>query len=157
MEQTESLREAVAESELPVLEEVLTALDRWLCTDYQWPEVFEAIAHARVALDDFERALVREARVDGSTWDDIGGYVGLSRQGAQKRFKGVGVEELDALDELHQHQLEAFAAEIKLQKVRTSAGQAIDDETAADLARRSMELFNRQRSEREAVRKSLPD
>src|SRR5262245_35965695 len=106
MRLTEDLREAVEESGLPVLGEVLAALDSWI-NGSEWSELFDAIAHARVALDDFERAVVRRARVDGVTWDEIAEYVGLSRQGAQKRFTGIGVEELDALEELHTRRLAA--------------------------------------------------
>jgi hypothetical protein len=154
MWETQELRVAIEESGLPVLAEVLAALDRWINAPDWSSEVFDAIARARVALDDFERALVHQARVDDVTWDQIAEFVGLSRQGAQKRFKGIGVEELDALDELHQRRIAAMRAEFDLERVRAdAAGRPIDPA----LADRVMALINQQLAERAAVRAALTD
>ena len=43
------------------------------------------IVSARAALDSLERSLVVHARSYGSTWSDIAGPLGLSKQGARRR------------------------------------------------------------------------
>jgi hypothetical protein len=43
------------------------------------------IVAARAALDSLERTLVVRARSHGSTWSDIAGPLGLSKQGARRR------------------------------------------------------------------------
>lgn len=42
----------------------------------------------RAALDEFERACVRQARADGDTWDEIAGAMRVTKQAAHKRFAG---------------------------------------------------------------------
>ena len=39
-----------------------------------------------LAADQARRAIVAEARADGSTWQEIGDALGTSRQAAQERF-----------------------------------------------------------------------
>jgi len=43
------------------------------------------IVSARAALDSLERTLVVRARAHGSTWSDVAGPLGLSKQGARRR------------------------------------------------------------------------
>jgi hypothetical protein len=47
----------------------------------------DAIRHCISELDDLERATVAAARAAGVTWTQIGALYGLSKQGAQQRFR----------------------------------------------------------------------
>ena len=47
----------------------------------------DAVRRSREALDDLEAATVADARAAGVTWIDIGALYGLSKQGAQQRFR----------------------------------------------------------------------
>ena len=47
----------------------------------------DAVRLSIQALEDLEAATVTEARAAGVTWIDIGALYGLSRQGAQQRFR----------------------------------------------------------------------
>ena len=49
----------------------------------------EAIAAARGALDSLERTLVARAREHGATWSELGGPLGLSKQGARRRHLAI--------------------------------------------------------------------
>lgn len=49
----------------------------------------EAIRRSRKALDDLETATVIAARAQGASWRDIGAVYGLSKQGAQQRFRAA--------------------------------------------------------------------
>ena len=49
----------------------------------------DAIRRLRKALDDLETATVIAARAEGVSWRDIGGVYGLSKQGAQQRFRAA--------------------------------------------------------------------
>jgi hypothetical protein len=40
----------------------------------------------RTGLRDYEKQLVRDARRQGATWDDIGKALGIHRQNAYRRF-----------------------------------------------------------------------
>jgi hypothetical protein len=48
-----------------------------------------AIRAARERMEALEAAAVRDARAAGSTWKAIGAVYGLSKQGAQQRFRGA--------------------------------------------------------------------
>ena len=43
------------------------------------------IVSARAALDSLERTLVVRARLQGATWSDLAGPLGLSKQGVRRR------------------------------------------------------------------------
>ena len=47
----------------------------------------DAIRRYREALEDLEAATVTAAREAGATWVEIGSLYGLSKQGAQQRFR----------------------------------------------------------------------
>jgi hypothetical protein len=47
----------------------------------------DAIRHCISELDDLEGATVAAARAAGVTWTQIGALYGLSKQGAQQRFR----------------------------------------------------------------------
>ena len=47
----------------------------------------DAVRRSREALDELEAATVADARAAGVTWIDIGALYGLSKQGAQQRFR----------------------------------------------------------------------
>ena len=47
----------------------------------------DAVRRSREILDDLEAATVADARAAGVTWIDIGALYGLSKQGAQQRFR----------------------------------------------------------------------
>ena len=47
----------------------------------------DAVRRSREALEDLEAATVADARAAGVTWIDIGALYGLSKQGAQQRFR----------------------------------------------------------------------
>lgn len=47
----------------------------------------DAVRRYREALDDLEATTVAAARSDGATWTEIGALYGLSKQGAQQRFR----------------------------------------------------------------------
>jgi hypothetical protein len=49
----------------------------------------DAIRGAREALEVLEADAVRDARHAGVTWKAIGALYGLSKQGAQQRFRGT--------------------------------------------------------------------
>jgi hypothetical protein len=49
----------------------------------------DAVRGARERLEDLEVDAVRSARTAGATWKAIGALYGLSKQGAQQRFRGV--------------------------------------------------------------------
>ncbi|MDP1818328.1 MAG: hypothetical protein Q8K58_00355 [Acidimicrobiales bacterium] len=48
----------------------------------------DAARRAREAADDLEQAHVAAARAAGLTWAQIGEVYGLTKQGAQQRFRG---------------------------------------------------------------------
>ena len=47
----------------------------------------DAVRRSREALEDLEATTVAEARAAEVTWIDIGALYGLSKQGAQQRFR----------------------------------------------------------------------
>ena len=49
----------------------------------------DAIRRAREALDELEAVTVIAARADGVSWRNIGAVYGLSKQGAQQRFRAA--------------------------------------------------------------------
>jgi len=49
----------------------------------------EELAELRATLQRAERMLVRAARGNWSTWEEIGGALGISRQAAQRRHRRV--------------------------------------------------------------------
>lgn len=49
-----------------------------------------AARKAREAADKLEAAAIEAARDDGMTWAEIGKLYGLSKQGAQQRFRSKG-------------------------------------------------------------------
>jgi hypothetical protein len=50
----------------------------------------DTIRQAREALDELEVAAAADARASGVTWSAIGRLYGLSKQGAQQRFRRPG-------------------------------------------------------------------
>ena len=49
----------------------------------------DAVRISRERLDALEDAAVRDARAAGITWKQIGALYGLSKQGAQQRFRAI--------------------------------------------------------------------
>jgi hypothetical protein len=49
----------------------------------------DAVRRARERLEALEAEAVRDARHSGVTWKAVGGLYGLSKQGAQQRFRGT--------------------------------------------------------------------
>ena len=49
----------------------------------------DAVRQARESLDELELATVADARAAGATWREIGALYGLSKQGAQQRFRQI--------------------------------------------------------------------
>lgn len=49
----------------------------------------DAVRAARERMEALEAAAVRDARAAGATWKAIGALYGLSKQGAQQRFRGA--------------------------------------------------------------------
>jgi hypothetical protein len=49
----------------------------------------EAARHLREAAEELEAAQVEAARKAGATWMEIGALYGLTKQGAQQRFRAV--------------------------------------------------------------------
>jgi len=49
----------------------------------------QAAQHLREAAEELEAAQVEAARKAGATWIDIGALYGLTKQGAQQRFRGI--------------------------------------------------------------------
>jgi len=47
----------------------------------------DAVRRSLEALEELEAAIVADARAAGVTWIDIGALYGLSKQGAQQRFR----------------------------------------------------------------------
>lgn len=53
----------------------------------------DAARRARESVEALEAAAVRDARHAGVTWKAIGALYGLSKQGAQQRFRGAPPED----------------------------------------------------------------
>jgi hypothetical protein len=49
----------------------------------------EAVRRLREAAEELEAAEVEAARKAGATWDEIGACYGLTKQGAQQRFRAA--------------------------------------------------------------------
>lgn len=49
----------------------------------------DSVRAARERMEALEAAAVRDARAAGATWKAIGALYGLSKQGAQQRFRGA--------------------------------------------------------------------
>lgn len=49
----------------------------------------EAARHLREAAEELEAAQVEAARKAGATWNEIGACYGLTKQGAQQRFRAA--------------------------------------------------------------------
>ena len=49
----------------------------------------DAARRLREAAEDLEAAQIEAARKAGATWNDIGAYYGLTKQGAQQRFRAA--------------------------------------------------------------------
>jgi molybdenum cofactor biosynthesis enzyme len=49
----------------------------------------QAVRRLREAADELEAAQVEAARKAGATWSEIGACYGLTKQGAQQRFRGT--------------------------------------------------------------------
>lgn len=65
--------------------ELLEHLDRAVsCSDYR--RALEGAAEVRAWLDHDLPVIVRGARKDGMSWQEIGDMLGMSRQAAQQRF-----------------------------------------------------------------------
>ena len=56
----------------------------------------DSVRTARERMEALEAAAVRDARAAGATWKAIGALYGLSKQGAQQRFRGAFVADADA-------------------------------------------------------------
>lgn len=50
-------------------------------------ERLDAARRLREAADELEAAAIADAREVGATWSDIGALYGLTKQGAQQRFR----------------------------------------------------------------------
>ena len=49
----------------------------------------DAVRRGREALEELELKTVTDARAAGATWREIGALYGLSKQGAQQRFRQI--------------------------------------------------------------------
>ena len=52
-------------------------------------ERVDAVRRVREIAERLEHEAVMQARKAGHTWSDIGALIGLTKQGAQQRFRGV--------------------------------------------------------------------
>ena len=138
---------------LPVLPEVVEMLERWAAPTTRSADEFASVAAAKSSLEEFERSLVRRARLDGHTWDEIAEYLGLSVQSARRRYCRIGIAELDALEDLHRGQMQALMAALKLERLR--AGGELARERAVELFAEVWQLTRRQIEERAEVRRDL--
>lgn len=132
----EEVMEMARESGFPALPEVADALDAlygW--TNPDWREVFAATQHAKEAIEHLEREAVRLARLDGLSWEEIGDELDITGQGARKRYARPDLEELEALDELHEAETEAIRAEMKLASARARNEMRSDYESDEELNR----------------------
>lgn len=111
------MRESAEELGLPAVVEVLQVLIE-LHHGQLWEDLFDAVTRAKQAIGDLEREAVRWARMEGETWESIGDYLGISRQGAQKRYGSTDLRELDELDALHRAEVEALTSEMNLAVAR---------------------------------------
>jgi len=74
------------------------------------------VVAAREALDSLEAALVARARSRGSTWLELAGVLGLSKQGVRKRHLAVDPifarrpRRAQTIDEFHEELTEALRA-----------------------------------------------
>jgi hypothetical protein len=67
---------------------ITTALDALNAADGPMSEL-EAVRRLREAAEALEAAQVRTARKAGATWNEIGALYGLTKQGAQQRFRAA--------------------------------------------------------------------
>jgi hypothetical protein len=67
---------------------ITAALDALDAADGPMSEL-EATRHLREAAEALETAQVRAARKAGATWNEIGALYGLTKQGAQQRFRAA--------------------------------------------------------------------
>jgi hypothetical protein len=111
------LLEAAENLSLPVIPEALAALDA-LYWGTAWERTFAALAALQTAVRELERSAARMAQVDGESWQKIGGYLGLTAQGARKRHGLNHLDELDALDELHDAEMQALCRQVRLKAIR---------------------------------------
>lgn len=103
---------------LPVIQEAARALITAVSPDTRPEELLTEIGRVTQAAHDLERAMVRRARMEGLSWDDIGDKLGVSGPGARKRYGSNDLEDLDRLDALHDAELQALRSEIELRKLR---------------------------------------
>ena len=94
-------------------------------------DVFAALRRLRGGVDQIEREIVRFARFGDATWEEIGEWLGLTRQGAHARFRATGMDELDELDELHETEQAAANTRFKFDVKKAMHGHADDDKTWA--------------------------
>jgi hypothetical protein len=67
---------------------ILSALSAFDVADRPMSRL-DAARRLREAAEELEAAQVEAARKDGATWLEIGACYGLTKQGAQQRFRGV--------------------------------------------------------------------
>ena len=58
----------------------------WGCGKTEAQDAVQALKVARWQLETAERALVKECRRDGWTWEQLGQWLGVTRQAAQQKF-----------------------------------------------------------------------
>lgn len=164
------LTELLVELEELQVPAVPALLSVWIKAAYggsYWDEILAATLKAREGVEDFERLIVKWARLDGETWADVAVAFGLSRQGAQKRYGFTGSSELDALEDVHQAERELLMQQIKLRaaRARQDASPGVEPEPSsekggalkisdADWAEWSS-MFDRQHQELAALRARL--
>jgi hypothetical protein len=126
------LVEAAENLSLPVVPEALAALDE-LHWGTAWERAFAALAALQAAVRELERSAARMAQIDGKSWQKIGGYLGLTAQGARKRHGLNHLDELDALDELHDAEMQALCRQVRLKAIRarSSSDRTADDSSVS--------------------------
>lgn len=163
------LAELVEELEELQVPAVPALLDVWIKAAYggsYWDEILSGVVRAREGVEDFERLIVKWARLDGETWADVASALGLSRQGAQKRYGFSGSSELDALENVHQAERELLMQQMKLRAARERQGQPVDASSegksgALQISEADWDewssLFDRQHQELSDLRATLRD
>ena len=121
----EDLRKRATEADLPAVPELLAAIEEFrlgLDWDWDWETILAKVAAAREAVDQFERTVVRSARLQGETWDNIADGLNSNRHTVRYRYGRNDLEELDRLDQAHDAE-----SQVALSRLRALQARGVTD------------------------------
>ena len=150
----EDLRKRATEADLPAVPELLAAIEEFrlgLDWDWDWETILAKVAAAREAVDQFERTVVRSARLEGETWDSIADGLNSNRHTVRYRYGRNDLEELDRLDQAHDAE-----SQVALSRLRALQARGVTDPGQLEQAIRAyLELSSRHLRERSEMEREL--